>query len=163
MTPPLGERAPALTASTLPPLSVWPCGSPWRVGKHKGAQTANGPSQSPSRSQETTRPVGRSSALDLRGRVMRVGWTGREVRTGERAVKECLLPSQCSSSSDPRRGTNTPQIKTGAFNFTWQICLYKGVGSTQQHQDYSFKTSDHNDLSRANTSLDLSQLHCKPR
>ncbi len=70
---------------------------------------------------------------------MRVGWTGREIRTGERAVKECLLPSQCSSSSDPRRGTNTPQIKTGAFNFTSQICLYKGVGSTQQHQDYSLK------------------------
>jgi hypothetical protein len=25
--PPLGARAPALTASTLPPLSVWPCGA----------------------------------------------------------------------------------------------------------------------------------------
>jgi hypothetical protein len=50
MTPPLGAWAPALTASTLPPLSVWPCGPPWRVGKHKGAQTAIGPSQSPSRS-----------------------------------------------------------------------------------------------------------------
>jgi hypothetical protein len=55
----LGARAPALTASTLPPLSVWPCGPPWRMGKHKGAQTASGPSQSPSRSLETARPVGR--------------------------------------------------------------------------------------------------------
>jgi hypothetical protein len=38
---------------------------PWQVGKHKGAQTAIGPSQSPSRSLETARPVGRASALDL--------------------------------------------------------------------------------------------------
>ena len=29
VTPPLGARAPALTASTLPPLSVWPCGPPF--------------------------------------------------------------------------------------------------------------------------------------
>jgi hypothetical protein len=65
VTPPLGARAPALTASTLPPLSFWPCGPPRRVGKHKGAQTAIGPSQSPSRSLETARPVGRASALDL--------------------------------------------------------------------------------------------------
>jgi hypothetical protein len=65
VTPPLGARAPALTASTLLPLSVWPCGPPWRVGKHKGAQTAIGPSPSPSRSLETARPVGRASALDL--------------------------------------------------------------------------------------------------
>jgi hypothetical protein len=65
VTPPLGARAPALTASTLTPLSVWPCGPPWRVGKHKGAQTAIGPSRSPSRSLETARPVGRVSALDL--------------------------------------------------------------------------------------------------
>ena len=35
------------------------------VNKHKGAQTAIGPSQSPSRSLETARPVGRASALDL--------------------------------------------------------------------------------------------------
>ena len=41
---------------------MWPA---WRVGKHKGAQTAIGPSQSPSRSLETARPVGRASALDL--------------------------------------------------------------------------------------------------
>jgi hypothetical protein len=54
-----------MTASTIPPLSVWPCGPPGRVGKHKGAQTAIGPSQSPSRSLETARPVGRASALDL--------------------------------------------------------------------------------------------------
>jgi hypothetical protein len=59
VTPPLGARAPALMASTLPPLSVWPCGQPWRVGKHKGEQTAIGPSQSPSRSLETARSVGR--------------------------------------------------------------------------------------------------------
>jgi hypothetical protein len=65
VTPPLGARAPVLTVSTLPPLSVWPCGPPGRVGKHKGAQTAIGPSQSPSRSLETARPVGRASALDL--------------------------------------------------------------------------------------------------
>jgi hypothetical protein len=45
-------------------LSVWPCGPPWRVGKHKEAQTAIVPSQSPSRSLETARPVGRASALD---------------------------------------------------------------------------------------------------
>jgi hypothetical protein len=37
---------------------MWPA---WRVG---GAQTAIGPSQSPSRSLETARPVGRASALD---------------------------------------------------------------------------------------------------
>ena len=61
----MGARAPALTASTMPPLSVWPCGPPWRVGRHKGAQTAIGPSQSPNRSLETARPVGRASALDL--------------------------------------------------------------------------------------------------
>ena len=54
-----------MTASTLPPLSVWPCGPPGRVGKHKGARTAIGPSQSPSRSLETARHVGRASALDL--------------------------------------------------------------------------------------------------
>ncbi len=36
---------------------MWP-------GKHKGAQTAIGPSQSPSRSLETARPVGRASNLD---------------------------------------------------------------------------------------------------
>jgi hypothetical protein len=47
------------------PLSVWPCGPPWQVGKHKGAQTAIGPSQSPSRSLETARPVGRASAVDF--------------------------------------------------------------------------------------------------
>ena len=29
VTPPLGVRAPALTASTLPPLSVWPCLGGW--------------------------------------------------------------------------------------------------------------------------------------
>jgi hypothetical protein len=40
---------------------MWPA---WRVGKHKGAQTAIGPSQSPSRSLETARPVGRASALE---------------------------------------------------------------------------------------------------
>jgi hypothetical protein len=65
VTPPLGARAPALTASTLPPLSVWPFGPPWRVGKHKRAQITIGPSQSPSRSLETARPVGRASALVL--------------------------------------------------------------------------------------------------
>jgi len=54
-----------MTASTIPPLSVWPFGPPGRVSKHKGAQTAIGPSQSPSRSLETARPVGRASALDL--------------------------------------------------------------------------------------------------
>ena len=43
-------------------LAMWPA---WRVGKLKGAQTAIGPSQSPSRSLETARPVGRASALDL--------------------------------------------------------------------------------------------------
>jgi hypothetical protein len=52
-------------ARAVPPLSVWPCGPPWRVGKHKGAQTAICPSQSPSRSLETPRPVGRASALDF--------------------------------------------------------------------------------------------------
>ena len=41
---------------------MWPA---WRVGKHKGAQTAIGPSQSHSRFLETARPVGRASALDL--------------------------------------------------------------------------------------------------
>jgi hypothetical protein len=35
------------------------------VGKHKGAKTAIGPSQSPSRSLETARPVGRASTLDV--------------------------------------------------------------------------------------------------
>jgi hypothetical protein len=65
VTPPLGARAPALTASTLPPVSVWPCGPPWWVGKHKRAQNAIGPSQSPSRSLETARPVKHASALDL--------------------------------------------------------------------------------------------------
>jgi hypothetical protein len=43
-------------------LAMWPA---WRVGKHKGAQTAIGPSQSPNRSLETVRPVGRASALDF--------------------------------------------------------------------------------------------------
>jgi hypothetical protein len=42
---------------------MWPA---WRVGKHKGAQTAIGPSQSPSRSVETARPVGRACALGQR-------------------------------------------------------------------------------------------------
>jgi hypothetical protein len=66
VTPSLGARAPALTASTIPPLSVWPCAPPpWRVSKHRGAQTAIGPSQWPSRSLETARPVGRAVALDL--------------------------------------------------------------------------------------------------
>ena len=55
-----------MTASTLPPLSVWPCDPPWRVGKPKGAQTAIGPSQSPSRSLETARSVGRASTLGRR-------------------------------------------------------------------------------------------------
>jgi hypothetical protein len=31
VTPPLGARAQHLTASTIPPLSVWPCGTPWRI------------------------------------------------------------------------------------------------------------------------------------
>jgi hypothetical protein len=57
-----------------------------------------------------------------------------EREIGEREVKESLLTSRCSPLSDPRRDTNTPQIKTGAFNFTSQICLFKVVGSTQQHQ-----------------------------
>ena len=35
VTAPLGARAPALTASTLPPLSVWSCGPPLRVGKQR--------------------------------------------------------------------------------------------------------------------------------
>jgi len=39
-----------MTASTIPPLSVWPCGPP---GGHRGAQISIGPSQSPSRSLET--------------------------------------------------------------------------------------------------------------
>jgi hypothetical protein len=54
-----------LTASTLHPLFVCPCGPPGRVGKHKGAHTAITPSQSPSRSLDTARPVERASALDL--------------------------------------------------------------------------------------------------
>ena len=54
-----------LTWSTLPTLSVWPRGPPWRVGEHKEPQTAIGPSQPPSRSLETARPVGRASALDF--------------------------------------------------------------------------------------------------
>ena len=40
-----------------------PFGHVARVGRHKGAQTSIGPSQSPSRSMETARPVGRASAL----------------------------------------------------------------------------------------------------
>ena len=45
-----------MTARTVPPLSVWPCGTPWR---HKGAQTSICPSQSPSRSFETESRMGR--------------------------------------------------------------------------------------------------------
>jgi hypothetical protein len=61
-----GEEATAAGAnSNIPPLSVWSGGPPWRVGKHKRAQTAIGPSQSPSRSLETARPVGRASALGV--------------------------------------------------------------------------------------------------
>ena len=41
-----------MTASTLPPLSVWPCGPLWRVGKHIGAQTAIGPSGEQKRKRE---------------------------------------------------------------------------------------------------------------
>jgi len=69
VTPPLGARAQYMTASTIPPLSVWSCGTPWRTvwlcgtpGGHKGAQTCIGLTQSPSRSLETVRPVGRASA-----------------------------------------------------------------------------------------------------
>jgi hypothetical protein len=53
------------TTSTLPTLSVRPCGPPWRVGKYNGAHTAIGPSQSPSCALATARPVGRASALDF--------------------------------------------------------------------------------------------------
>jgi hypothetical protein len=65
-----GDTAPGRTGSSIDGeystptlrLALWPA---WRVGKHKGAQTAIGPSQSPSRSLETARPVGRASALDF--------------------------------------------------------------------------------------------------
>ena len=63
-----GDAAPGRTGCSIdgehytPTLRLAP---PWRVGKHKGAQTAIGPSQSPSSSLETARPLGRASALDL--------------------------------------------------------------------------------------------------
>ena len=44
-------------------LKVGTHNAPWRVGKHKGAQTAIGPSQSPSHSLETARPVGKKFSL----------------------------------------------------------------------------------------------------
>ena len=88
VTPPLGARA-------LPALSVWPCGPPWRVGKHKGVQTAIGPSQSPSCSLETARPLGRAS----RGQEVRFRWGAGPllVEWRARSVRACILSSWASS------------------------------------------------------------------
>ncbi len=52
-------------SNPTPLLAMWPA---WRVGRHKGVQAAIGPSQSPSRSLETARPVGRAFTLGRRER-----------------------------------------------------------------------------------------------
>jgi hypothetical protein len=59
VTPPLGARAPAHDGEYYTPYS--PLGLVARLCRHKGAQTSIGPSQSPSRSLDSARPMGRAS------------------------------------------------------------------------------------------------------
>ena len=53
VTPALGARAPAWTARTIPPLSVWPCGTLCRQHTRE-PRPSSGPPQSPIRSLEVS-------------------------------------------------------------------------------------------------------------
>ena len=87
-----------MTASILPPLSVWPCGPPWRVGKHKGAQTAIAPSRSPSRSLERGRQKKGGEEGEEKWKTREESWIGEDIptpmRVGDMSLAANLVVDQ---------------------------------------------------------------------
>jgi hypothetical protein len=93
LTPSLGARAQHMTASTIPPLSVWACGTPWQRAQGTEAQTSICPSQSP------TRSLGCACALGAKvsgeGRKSVTGRTNR-MRSKREAKREGRSTLKCA-------------------------------------------------------------------
>ena len=83
-----------MTASSIPPLAVWPCGNPRLAAAHEKAQTVSGPPQSPIRSLEVS-----ESQTDL----LTLGHAGAKHPSSDRPRPRCQ-----AGSGSTKKSTATP-------------------------------------------------------